>query len=303
MRRTQEGYSPFKDDKPKDTENSLFEASSVLVVKATIKHQKPFGKEHQMNNTSAPIGVFDSGLGGISVLKELYALMPDENYIYFGDTKNAPYGGRSDSEILTFSTNVINELIQMGAKAVVIACNTATSIAADILRSTKNIPIIGIEPAVKPAAIKYPGGKILVMATQVTLKKDKFNDLVKRYESTAQITPLPCPGLVELIEKGEKDSDEIKAYLKNLLMPFSDEHFDGVVLGCTHYPHIKKQIRNTFDYDIEIFDGAEGTARETMRRLCEEGLRNTSGLIGTIEFVSSLKSDEEIQIMKNFYSK
>ncbi len=256
-----------------------------------------------MNKTSAPIGVFDSGLGGISVLKELYALMPNENYIYFGDTKNAPYGGKEDSEILKLSTGVVNELIHLGAKAVVIACNTATSVAANALRESLSVPIIGIEPAVKPAATKYPGGKILVMATQVTLKKEKFAELVKRYDSVAQITPLPCPGLVELIEKGEKDSEEIRDYLKKILLPIADEHFDGVVLGCTHYPHIKKQIRDAFGYNPEIFDGAEGTARETMRRLTEEGLRNTSNINGTIEFVSSVKSDEEIQIMKKFYSK
>ena len=170
MRRTQEGYSPFKDDKPKDTENSLFEASSVLVVKATIKHQKPFGKEHQMNNTSAPIGVFDSGLGGISVLKELYALMPDENYIYFGDSANSPYGTKTKEEIKNITVNAVEALMKRGAKSVVIACNTATSAAAAYLRDKyPDYPFVGLEPAIKPAALSAIWPKVRVLATPITL--------------------------------------------------------------------------------------------------------------------------------------
>ena len=254
-----------------------------------------------MSTNSSPIGVFDSGLGGITVLKELTKLMPYENYIYLGDTKNAPYGNKSDEEIMTHSENCLRVLIEKGAKAVVIACNTATSVAAPYLRENYDLPIIGIEPALKPAVVAHPNKKIIIMATPVTLKKEKFASLNARFGEMASIIPIPCPGLAEIIEKGCIDKEEIRSYLKNLFLPFKGDKVSAIVLGCTHYPHIADEIKNAFSYDIEIFDGAVGTTKETKRRLEESGLINTSGKKGIIEFISSLNTEEETDKMKRFF--
>ena len=256
-----------------------------------------------MNYNNNPIGVFDSGLGGISVLKELHALMPNENFIYYGDSKNAPYGTKSDDEIMKLSYGCVGILTNMDVKAVVIACNTATSVAANVMRCESSLPIIGIEPAVKPAALKHPGGKILVMATPVTLKNDKFLNLTSLYKDMAEIIPLPCPGLVEIIEQGNDNSDEIADYLKNLFKPYNDTKIDAVVLGCTHYPHIRKEIKAAFAYAVDVIDGATGTAKETQRRLAEINMLAHPDNIGTISFISSMESKDEIQLMKNFFEK
>ncbi|MBE7049860.1 MAG: glutamate racemase [Ruminococcaceae bacterium] len=255
-----------------------------------------------MNIDQCPIGVFDSGLGGISVLKELSRLMPSENYIYFGDTKNAPYGDKTDEEIRELSEKCLEFLVSKGVKAIVIACNTATSVSADYLRKKYDIPIVGIEPALKPAASNHPDGNILIMATPVTLKKDKFASLNAKYGNNAKITPLPCPGLAEIIEKGCIDKDEIKTYLKNLFKPYESKKISAIVLGCTHYPHIENEIRESFDYDVKIYDGSLGTAKETLRRLDEVGILNKSENHGTVEFFSSESGNEETEIMKKFFS-
>ncbi|MBR5507542.1 MAG: glutamate racemase [Clostridia bacterium] len=254
-----------------------------------------------MTTDQNPIGVFDSGLGGISVLKELSRLMPNENYIYFGDTKNAPYGDKTDEEIIELSEKCFEFLTSKGAKAIVIACNTATSVSAKYLREKYNIPIIGIEPALKPAASEHPDENILIMATPVTLKKEKFASLNAKFGEIARITPLPCPGLAEIIEKGCIDKEEIKTYLDNLFKPYKDEKISAIVLGCTHYPHIEKEIRESFEYDVKIYDGSSGTAKETLRRLDESGILNKSENTGKVEFFSSKPGDEEIRIMKKFF--
>lgn len=256
-----------------------------------------------MNFSSAPIGVFDSGVGGISVLKELHFLMPNENYIYMGDTKNAPYGSKSNSEVYELSSQCVSELIEMGVKAVVIACNTATSIAANDLRKKYSIPIIGIEPAVKPAAISHPGGNILVMATPVTLRNEKYLNLMKTYEHEANIIPLPCPGLVEIIEKGKGHDGELKDYLDKLFEPYREREISVIVLGCTHYPHIKKHIKNAFCSSVKVIDGGMGTARETRRQLIEHEILNSPENKGEIQFISTLKSEKELKIMKDFFEK
>lgn len=251
-----------------------------------------------MMRSNQPIGVFDSGLGGLSVLGELWKLMPNEKYIYIGDSKNAPYGTKSECEIKKYTEENITKLINMGVKAVVIACNTATSVAANELREIFSIPIIGIEPAIKPAAENHKGGNIIVMATPMTLKKEKFKNLMNSYNDISNIVPLPCPNLVEIIEKGITSGKEIDEYLNKLFIPYKKEKISAIVLGCTHYPFIKDSIKSLFSYDIDIIDGAKGTARETKRRLEEEGLLNTVKENGKIEFLSSLDKKEETELMK-----
>ena len=253
-----------------------------------------------MSKSHNPIGVFDSGLGGITVLGELKKLMPNENFIYLGDSKNAPYGTKSEEEIKKHTTECVEKLIAMGVKAVVIACNTATSVAANDLRRDFSIPIIGIEPAVKPAALKYEGKNIFVMATPMTLKKEKFLKLMKSYEKNAKIFPIPCPNLVEIIEKGVICGKEIDDYLLDLFKPFEDKPV-CVVLGCTHYPFVKEALKKYFGQGVDIIDGGYGTAKETKRRLTKENLLNTSEEYGKTEFINSKNSDEEILLMNKMF--
>ena len=254
-----------------------------------------------MNICDKPIGVVDSGVGGITVLKELCTLMPNENYIYFGDSLNAPYGSKSDEEIEALSEKAIEKLCRAEVKAVVIACNTATSVAAAKLREKIKLPIIGIEPAVKPAANAHPGKTIVVMATPVTLKKEKFLQLAKSYSEIAKIIPLPCPGLAQLIEGGEETKKDIEKYLCNLFEPYMSQKPAAIVLGCTHYPHVAHIISNLFEHDVEIFDGGHGTARETKRQLEELALTNPQKEKGFVKFTSSSTNDDQIDLMKKLF--
>ncbi len=256
-----------------------------------------------MSYNNNPIGVFDSGVGGISVLAELTEVLPNEDFLYFGDSKNAPYGTKTSEDVLNLSEVCTKKLIDMGAKAIVIACNTATSAAAEYLRNNyKELPIIGIEPAVKPAAEFKENSKILVMATPMTLKKEKFKNLAELFSVDDKIIPLPCPGLVELIEQGKTSGAEIDAFLKNILAPYFEEKIDSVVLGCTHYPFVKEAIKSAFPYEIAVFDGGFGTANHTKRRLLEMGLLADMQKIGKVTFFNSLESVEETELCKKLFN-
>lgn len=222
--------------------------------------------------------------------------MPEEDYVYFGDSANAPYGEKTVDEVRELTLNNIDMLVKKGAKAVVVACNTATSAAVDDLRVMyRNLPVIGIEPAVKPAVEMLQNPTVVVMATEVTLREKKFCDLINRFDN-AEIIAVPCHGLVELIEAGKTDCDETRIYLTNLLSPYVGK-VDSVVLGCTHYPFVKKLIREVIGDDVAILDGGEGTARETKRRLVELNIKKDESLKGTVSFVSS-GSDEIIDLCK-----
>lgn len=207
--------------------------------------------------------VFDSGIGGLSILSALKELLPHEEFIYYGDSKNAPYGDKTKEEIIKLTLDAIDPFIQQGVKAVVIACNTATS-AATTLRAKYDLPIIGVEPAIKQAVQDFPNGKILVMATAATLQLEKFQQLKKDLNSPAEILQKPCPGLVELIEEKPQDNSKIQAYLQENLKDY--QGIDAVVLGCTHYPLIRDQIQGIFP-QAKLYDSALGTARELQRQL------------------------------------
>ena len=235
-----------------------------------------------------PIAVFDSGLGGVSVLKELHKLMPGENYIYYGDSANAPYGTKETSQILRLSTKNVEMLMERGAKAVVIACNTATAAAAKELREKyPDYPIIGLEPALKPAALSAPHPTVAVMATPLTLREKKFAALMARFEDEAEIIKIPAPKIVELVESGREDSREMDAYLRKIFEPYAGKKIDCVVLGCTHFPFAKRAILRHFDGRVTLFDGGEGTARQTRRVLEERGMLNDPGSAGSISFENS----------------
>ena len=234
-----------------------------------------------------PIGVFDSGVGGISVLRELMKQMPGESYVYYGDSVNAPYGARTPEEVRDLTDAHVAQLLEQGAKAIVIACNTATGAAIQYLREKyKEIPIIGMEPAIKPAVTAYPGGRILVMATPVTLSSPGFQRLMTAYADQAQILPAPCAKLARMIEGGLLDGEEMEEYLRSELTAFLDTPADAVVLGCTHYPFAKAAILRVSGAKA-CFDGGEGTAKETKRQLEKRGWLNEDTRRGTVTILNS----------------
>ena len=253
-----------------------------------------------MDQKESPILVFDSGMGGISVLREIVRLMPDEHYIYFGDSANAPYGTKEMEEVRRLTISCVNKMVdERKIKAAAIACNTATSAAVRTLRSMfPSMPIVGVEPAVKPAVMAEEHPRILVMATPFTLKEKKFHDLEKRYSDRAQIIPLPCPGLMEFVENGILTGEELEGFLKNLLDPYRGKGLTGIVLGCTHYPFLKAAIRQVAGPAIPIYDGGYGTAKELRRRLEEADLRREEpGAPTSIEFMNS--SDDPALISRS----
>jgi glutamate racemase len=214
-------------------------------------------------------------VGGISVLRQLRKLMPDERYLYLGDSANAPYGTKSREEVKQLSFAAAEKLIARGIKALVVACNTATSAAIeDLRRAYPELIVIGIEPALKVAADRFPGGCLGVMATPMTLRQEKFAHLLERFSDTCRVVKIPAPGLVELIEAGKGNSAETQALLAPLLSPYAGQ-LDALVLGCTHYPFAAEVITRILGEKTLLLDGGEGTARETRRRLAEQGLLRT----------------------------
>lgn len=256
-----------------------------------------------MNKKTDPIAVLDSGMGGITVLRKLHRLMPNENFIYFGDSANAPYGTKTTEEIKELTVKAVEGLMERGAKAVVIACNTATSAAAAFLREKyPDFPIIGLEPAIKPAALSMEHPTVLVLATPLTLREEKFNKLVARFEDIAEFIRLPAPDLVKYIESGKLDTKEEIEYLENLLMPYADNAVDAVVLGCTHFPFARRNIQRILGEEVLVFDGGKGAARQCMRLLSERDLLTDSETEGMISFENSDDSKIE-QSIEMFYYK
>ena len=246
-----------------------------------------------------PIGVFDSGLGGISVLREIVSLMPEENYIYYGDSAHAPYGTKPLDEIRRLSEADMSFLLARHDKAIVIACNTATAASAEILREKyPDIPIIGIEPALKPAVLWKPHDRVAVMATPMTLKQEKFQNLMHHYETASEIYTVPCPGLADLVEQYELTGPKITKYLTDILAPVLEKDIDAIVLGCTHYPFVEPVIREIVGPNVKIFNGSHGTAMELKRRLMENGIKNDSTVHGTIEIYNSNSDDKTLEMCK-----
>ena len=242
-----------------------------------------------MDRNQLSIGFFDSGIGGISVLREAVALMPNENYIYIGDSMNAPYGTKTPEEVRNLSFNVIDKLISLGVKAVVVACNTATSAAIDDLREKyeEQLPIIGIEPALKPAVENYGEGVVVIMATPMTLSENKFSKLRERYSETAEIIPMPCDGLVEIIESGVTSGSLVEDYLHNKFKELDKSRVSAVVLGCTHYPFIKDSLVKVINEDVAVIDGSLGTVRQLKRMLEQRDLLNKSDKKGKLTILNS----------------
>ena len=250
-----------------------------------------------MDKSNKPIGFFDSGLGGLSVMKEALKIMPNENYIYLGDSINAPYGVKSVEEVKNLTFKAVEYLLDRGVKGIAIACNTATTAAVSALRiEYPDLSLVGIEPALKPAVEIHKEGKILIMATSMTLKEEKFYRLMKKYEDIAEIVPLPCPGLMEFIEAGKLEGKEVETYIMDKLGIYRNDKISSIVLGCTHYPFIKSSIIKLLGEDVVIIDGGLGTVKELKRRLKEKDLLNKGTNKGSIEIINTSNRKEVIDL-------
>lgn len=236
---------------------------------------------------SAPIGVFDSGLGGLSVLREVRDLLPHEDLVYVADSGAAPYGDRSGEFIEARAAAIAAFLVAEGAKAMVVACNTATAVAVRALRERFAIPIVAIEPAVKPAAAMSRAGVIGVMATSLTLASENFRRLAEQYAQGARIVPQPCPGLVELVEGGRLEGPEVHGLVAAYVLPLLNDGVDTIVLGCTHYPFLLPVIRAVAGPAVNIIDPARAVAGELGRRLEAEGLLAEGKGHGGTRFLTS----------------
>lgn len=215
-----------------------------------------------MNRSIAPIGFFDSGVGGTSIWREVHHRLPMENTIYLADSAHAPYGIKTKEEIIELSIKNTTLLIEMGCKMIVVACNTATTNAIATLRAKFDIPFIGIEPAIKPAANESETKRIGILATKGTIHSDLFSKAVERYPHVSIIEQIGT-GLVELIENGEKDSLETFQLLEKYIKPMLEAHVDYIVLGCSHYPYLMPQIRKIVPHTIAVIDSGEAVARQT----------------------------------------
>jgi glutamate racemase len=222
--------------------------------------------------TDAPIGVFDSGVGGLSVLREIRRELPNEDLIYVADSGYAPYGDRPEEYVRGRAVAIMEFLRSQGAKAVVVACNTATGIAVDALRAGYDVPIVAIEPAVKPAVAQTRSRVVGVLATTQTLAGQKFARLVRTYAGDVEVLTQACPGLVEQVEAAELASPSTRVLVEQYLRPLIDKGADTIVLGCTHYPFLGELIRDVAGPSVTVIDSSVPVARELRRRLRAAGV-------------------------------
>ncbi len=255
-----------------------------------------------MEAKQRPIVVFDSGVGGISVLRALVRELPHERFVYFGDSANAPYGTRPTEEIRMLTLDNLRRLdAEYCFKAAVVACNTATSAAINELRAVyPDRPIVGIEPALKLAAERHPGQTVVVIATETTLREKKFSALTARYAAQCHIVRLPCPALVEFVERGELEGPALTAYLQDRLGPYCTGELGAVVLGCTHFPFAGSALRAILPPSAELLDGSEGTARQTRRLLAA---RNELGRgEGSVVFLNSSADPRMLELSRQLFA-
>lgn len=257
-----------------------------------------------MSDINRPIGIFDSGVGGISVLKTAFVLMPSENYIYYGDNANSPYGEKSEGEIKELSMAAGRFLFDKGVKAIVIACNTATSAAVNQMREEFNIPVISMEPAVRPALMEVKAGKVLVLATAATVSQERYLKLLERLNAGDRVVSVGCSGLVEMIEEGNTGQKELDAYFNKTFSHIKNINIDAVVIGCTHYSFIHREIKNyinrAFNTDCLMFDGKEGTSHQLRRVLEKDNMLRGSKEKGSIRFYTSGQESELTKFKKMF---
>lgn len=253
--------------------------------------------------SSQPIGVMDSGVGGISVLKHIHVLLPHENLLYVADSKYAPYGNKTPAEITARCFAVADFLIAQNVKALVVACNTATAAAIDAMREKYMLPIIGMEPAVKPAAEASKSGVIGVLATVGTLKSAQFAALLESYGRNVKVVTQACVGLVECVERGELDTPETKALIRQYTAPLLAEGADTLVLGCTHYPFVKDAIREVVGDQISLIDTGAAVAKQLKRQMEEKSLLSTSNQPANVQFWTNSNAANAQQVISQLWGK
>ena len=260
-------------------------------------------QEHnkQVTDNSAAIGVFDSGVGGLSITKCIAAQLPHENIIYIADSLHAPYGEKSVDFIIQRVNTITKLLIAKGVKAIVIACNTATVNAIEQLRAQVNIPIIGVEPAIKPAAKQSISKKIAILATQATSGNQRFKDLIDLHHNGAQVLIQPCPGLVEFIEQGKQHSHACNALLRQYIEPLVNQGIDTLVLGCTHYPFVQHQISVIAGPQVSIIETASPVTLQLSKKLAEMNLTASNSQQGQTQFFSSLATKQQEKIFSQLW--
>lgn len=253
--------------------------------------------------TDAPIGVFDSGVGGLSVLREIRSLLPSEDLLYVADSGAAPYGDRSEAFIQGRVWAIADFLAGMGVKMLVVACNTATAVAVDHLRSKLPLPVVAMEPAIKPATSLSRSGIIGVLATSRTLASDRFARLADHVGQGVQIILQPCPGFVEQVERGESDSPETLALVKRHVAPLIRRGVDTLVLGCTHYPFLLGAIEEVAGPNVSVLDASLPVARHVYKRLQAEGLLSGRERPGTERFWTSGNPDLVEPVISKLWGK
>lgn len=249
-----------------------------------------------------PIGIFDSGVGGTSIFKEIHQLLPHESIIYLADSINAPYGDKTTDEIKSLSEKNTRYLLSKNCKLIVVACNTATTNAISFLRAKYNIPFIGIEPAIKPAALQTKTGCIGILATKGTLASDLFHKTTNLYSANIKVVEQIGTGIVELIEAGKLYSEEMRQLLKTYLNPMISAQIDHLVLGCTHYPYLIPILKELLPENVKIIDSGEAVARQTKHILNQNQLLNISNDTTFIEFYTNTNPDVLKQLLGNKFN-
>jgi glutamate racemase len=253
-------------------------------------------------SSSGPIGIFDSGVGGLTILNKIHLELPNENIIYIADSAHLPYGTKQAGYVVDRSVKITEFLLNQGAKAIVVACNTATAAAVSTLRALHTIPIIGIEPGLKPAIESTQTGVVGVLATNGTLGSAKFADLVDRFAGNIEVIIQPCPGFVSLVEEDKLSGDEAFALVESYIEPLKKRFLDTLVLGCTHFPFLTPIIQDVAGPDVRIIDTSRAIAQQLRHRLQEENLTTKSTEAGNISFWTSGEVDQLTTVMGRLWN-
>ena len=253
------------------------------------------------NPSANPIGVFDSGVGGLAVLQEICRELPGEDLLYVADSAHAPYGDKTTLQIEARSVAIAEFLVSQHAKAIVVACNTATGAAVETLRARFPLPIVAMEPAVKPAAANTRTGVIGVLATSRTITSDNFAKLHQRFGADVRILMQACPGLVEQVEAGKLSGQETRALVEQYVLPLLEQQADTIVLGCTHYPFLAPLIREIAGAAVTIMDPSPAIARELRRRLSSAALLSARNRPGSVRFWSSANSESNRRVISSLW--